>query len=307
MSVALAQSEASAELPEYSPADLGEGKLSSVGSDSMDGLVGLWVDAYREYQPQVVVQVVSRGSATAPAALIEGTADIGPMARTMKANEVEVFRTQYGFEPTQIRTALSGVAVYVSKDNPISQISFDDLDAIYSAKRKRGAKKQYSNWSDLGVAGQVSGESIMPLGSLQDSYPYSYFRQSILLQAPFVKELASTADSRSMFEAIGANLGAIAFGEVLSKGDDRVKALPVSKKRGDAAYQPSEFNMLSGKYPLARFLNVYVVRYPGKPLDSATADFLRFVLSKQGQQVVAKQGLRPLPAAVVQAELGKLN
>ena len=135
------ETETAKKLPKYVPQELAEGTLTSVGSDSMHGLVGRWVEAYKLRQPLVEVQITSRGSASAPPALIEGYADLGPMARPMKSPEVTKFEQKYGFQPTQIRTAIAAVAVYVPANNPLNQISFEQLDAIYSSARKRGSEK----------------------------------------------------------------------------------------------------------------------------------------------------------------------
>ncbi len=293
------------DLPHYQPAILEQGSLTSVGSDSMDELVGKWVEAYKLFQPTVSIQVQSRGSATAPAALIEGVADLGPMARPMKTPELESFKQKYGFAPTQIRTAVAGTAVYVSPENPLTQISLDDLDAIYSAERKRGTKSAAITWGDLNAKGGFGDLPIMALGTVPGDVTHTYFRQRVLLQSPFAESVISTADTRSMFATIVANKNAIGFGEA-GFANGQVKALAIKEEPKGTAYLPTKENLLNSRYPLGRYLNVYIVRHRGEELDATTKDFLRFVLSVEGQQVVESQGLMPLPASVVKEELKKL-
>lgn len=293
-------------LPQYSPTVLEATDLTSVGSDSMEGLVDLWVEAYKSYQKQVSIQVVSHGSATAAAALIEGTADLGPMSRPMKTGELDEFKSKYGFEPTLVRTAIAGVALYVSKDNPIQKVSFRDLDAIFSATLKRGAPQNIRTWGELGVKGSLASELVMPIGLENNTYPNDYFRQQVLLQGEFVPSMVYTASTSALMEAMAVNKNAIGYGEV-KEGLDQGKILAVSKEADEVAFLPSQENLVTGDYPLGRYLNVYVVRYPHQPLDQATQDFLRFVLSRQGQELVVKQGLVPLPLQVVQEELAKFN
>jgi len=295
------------QLPDYVPAKLSasDPKLNSVGSDAMGELVNRWVDAYQAAQPEVKVNVVSRGSATAAAALIEGTADLGPMVREMKTPEREDFLTKYGFEPTQIRTALAGVAVYVQADNPIKKLSFYELDGIYSADLARGAPQAITNWSKVGVAGALADKPIMALGLLETNYAHSFFRQQVLLQGKLLPNVTSVSSTSSIFETIAANPNAIGVGDIVNY-PSTIKALEVSRTQAGPGVAPSMSNIQSGKYPLSRYLSVYVVKEPNEELNAALKDFLRFVLSKQGQQIVGDQGYIPLPAAVAIEELKKL-
>lgn len=293
------------DLEHYTPAQLDSGSLTSVGSDSMDTLVALWVQDYSQHQPNVSIQVQSRGSASAPAALIEGVADLGPMARTMSTPELESFKTKYGFSPTQIRTAVAGVSVYVAKDNPLSKISLKDLDAIFSASPKRGSERQLKSWKDLNVAEASLGNlEIVPVGTLTESPAYAYFRQRVLLQNDFRKDITLTADTNTVLDTVAVNKAAIGFG-MTGATHPGVREVAISLEITDEAYLPSEQNILSGKYPLSRYLNVYIVREPGKDVDATTKDFLRYVLSQEGQHIVKKQGLMPLPAEVVREEKKK--
>ncbi|MCB0323871.1 MAG: substrate-binding domain-containing protein [Bdellovibrionales bacterium] len=306
-SAARAEGELGAVLPEYQPAKLPSGTLSSVGSDSMGGLVRVWVDAYGKLQPNVKMAMVSRGSAMAPAALIEGTADLGPMARPMKQAEREDFIAKYGFEPTQVRSALAAVSIFVHEENPIEEISFGELDRAFSVERRRGDEASPRLWSNLGVSGSFSNVAIELLGREQNSSPAAYFKQRVLLQGAFVPQLMTTASLDSLLEAVTLNRGALAFGEFVSVVPPGVKVLAVSKEPGERAYAPTVDTVVDGRYPLARFLNIYVVRTPGEPLDDSVKDFLRFVLSRQGQQLVRQEGMIALPPEVVAEELAKLQ
>ena len=287
-------------LPTYKPAELSGKTIHSVGSDSMEGIVEAWVERYGTYQPEMTVQVLSRGSATAPAALIEGTAELGPMARPMKTFEVGEFRAKYGFAPTQIRTALAGVAVYVPQTNPLTEISYEQLDGIFSEDLKRGLSS-VSDWSELGL----KLGSVMALGEREHPYAKAYFRQQVMKQGTFTSRLKTIASFRSLMEAVAANRGAIAFGTVADPVPG-VKTLAVSRAGAEEAITPTAENLRSGNYPLARYLNIYIVRRPGEELDLATKDFLRFILSKEGQQMVVERGLIPLPASVAKEELKKV-
>jgi phosphate transport system substrate-binding protein len=298
-------------LPKYSGGEQRTENITSVGSDSMGGLMRRWVEAYQLLQPNVTLRAVSRGSATAPPALIEGSADIGPMAREMKTNEKEEFIAHYGFEPTAVRTAIAAVAIYVEKENPLTSISFSQLERIYSASPRRDSSlKPAIVWGDLGVKGPYASKKIVAFGRSEGSYLRDYFRQQVLLQGVEREGVMTTASASGMLEAIEANTGAISFGEVLPSSSNKLaklKILPVRRAAGDSAEAPTLENLLSEKYPLSRFLNVYLVREPGEAPDEGISDFLSFVLSQQGQDLVRQSGLVPLPLESVLAERKKLN
>lgn len=294
-------------MPRYIPAPLSSGRVTSVGSDSMSSLVDAWVENYKEYQRSANLQVVSYGSASAPAALIEGTANLGHMARPMKEAEVQDFKTRYGFEPTQIRTAAVATIIYVSKRNPLSAISFNQLDGIFSASRKRGAAKQYRSWGDLGVHGEFGARSIMPLGLVDTALPYTYFKQQVLLQSDYANDILPTAKTASAVDTVAVNNNAIAYGGVATALPNSVKQLAVRRDEGETPVSPATTAILSGSYPLSRYLNLYFVRFPGKPMDPNLKDFLKFVLSAQGQKTVKEQGLIPLSPELVKEELSKLD
>jgi phosphate transport system substrate-binding protein len=306
LSSAEAQQGTLSQLPTYQPAKLEANTLTSVGSDSMGELLGLWVKKYGELQPTVTVQVTSHGSASAPPALVDGFADIGPMAREMKEKELLDFQRAYGFEPTQIRTALSGIAVYASTSNPLDSISFADLDRIFSAEPSRNENPRAANWSELGVEGSFAKEPIMALMRGPATFPHAFFRQRVLLQEDFSPYAMPIAGMPALLEIVASNSGAIGFGEIVApiKG---TKILKVRRGKGNKAYAPTEPALIAGQYPLTRFLNIYVVRFPGKDIDPAAKDFLNFVLSQDGQSVAEAAGLLPLPAEILLAERAKLN
>lgn len=294
-------------MPSYVPMKLTEGTLTSVGSDTMDELLVAWVEAYREYQPAVTVNVTSQGSAAASAALLEGFADLGPMVRPMKSVELTKFQKTYGFRPTQVRTALSALAVYVSDKNPIGSISFQNLDAIYSTNRLRGGATPILTWKDLGIKTSKLGEALLvPLIRESDSFPNELFRQSVLAQSDYRTEVIPCSGEKALFDTILANDAAIGVGALFHHIPAGVKILPVSKDLSQKPSMPTLDTLLTGEYPLSRFLSVYIVRFPGKEVETETKDFLSFVLSKEGQSIVSKLGFVPLSAQLIAEERAKL-
>ena len=126
-------------LPAYQTAQGVSGNLTSIGSDTLNNLMTFWAEGFGKLYPNVKMQIEGKGSTTAPPALIAGTAQFGPMSREMKADEINKFEKKFGYKPTAIRVALDALAVYVHKDNPIQSLTLQQVDAIFSNTRKRGA------------------------------------------------------------------------------------------------------------------------------------------------------------------------
>jgi phosphate transport system substrate-binding protein len=151
-------------LPVYQKASGLSGNLSSVGSDTMNNLATLWGESFRKIYPSVKIQVEGKGSSTAPPALIEGTAQLGPMSRKMKKEEIDKFEAKYGYPPTGIRTAMDGIAVYVNKDNPINELTLEQVDAVFSKTRKLGYKEDVTTWGQLGATGEWANKPVSLYG-----------------------------------------------------------------------------------------------------------------------------------------------
>ena len=293
-------------LPSYRPEPLAETRLTSVGSDSMGSLVRIWVEEYRKLQPEVSVQIASRGSATAAAALIEGSADLGPMVRPMKSNEREEFIAAYGFEPTQVRTALSAVTVYVAESNPIKSLNFAKLERLFGKKPERSTQGIIQSWGELGVKSALKDTAIAKFRMTDDSPLSGFFRQQVLLQGEYQDGIALLPDNAEFCKLLAQTDNPLFVGPP-NLNCPGMRALAISKEQHEAAVLPTTQNIALEVYPLARYLHIYFVREPGELVDASLRDFLRFVLSKEGQAVVARQGLIPLTVGAVEEELSKLR
>lgn len=292
------------ELPRYQPKKIELSKLSSIGSDSMEGLMREWVTAYRTFQPKAKVQVVSSGSASAPPALVDGIADLGPMAREMKTYERESFMQSLGFEPTELKTAIAAIAVYVSDSNPIEELSFEDLNSIYSSTNlQNGTRVKF--WSDLGVSFKLAGKRLRALKLPDQAAETLYFKQQVLLNSGFAKDVETVSISQAL-AILQANTNAIVFANLIEPLPAGLKVVAISESLDKKAYLPNEKNIYAENYPLSRFLNLYFVRSPGEKLEVELGDFFSFILSAEGQSVVREQGLVPLNAAIVERERSKL-
>lgn len=293
-------------LPGYQKVSGVSGNLSSVGSDTLANLATLWAEEFKRAYPNVNIQIQAAGSSTAPPALTEGTANIGPMSREMKSKEIEAFEAKYGYKPTGIAVAIDALAVYVHKDNPIKGLTMSQVDAIFSSTRKCGAPADLINWDQLGGTGALAGKEIQLYGRNSVSGTYGYFKEQALCKGDFKNNVNEQPGSASVVQSVATSVNAIGYSGIGYKTSG-VRALPLVKKDGEPFVEANEANAISGKYPLARALYVYVNKAPGKPLDPMVKEFMTLVLSKEGQQVVEKDGYVALPAAVAAKELAKLQ
>lgn len=295
-----------ADLPEYKPASGVSGNFSSVGSDTLNNLMTLWAEDFKKLYPNVNIQIQGAGSSTAPPALTEGTANFGPMSRMMKDQEIQAFEQKYGYKPTAIGVAIDALAVFVNKDNPIKGLSLSQVDAIFSATRKCGAPKDVTRWGDLGLSGDWVKKPIQLYGRNSVSGTYGYFKEHALCKGDFKTNVNEQPGSASVVQSVSTGLNAIGYSGIGYKTSG-VRAVPLSSKDGGELEEATEANAISGKYPLARVLYVYVNKAPNKPLPPLEAEFFKMVLSKQGQGVVEKDGYIALPSALAAKELAKLQ
>ncbi|MBA1191674.1 phosphate ABC transporter substrate-binding protein PstS [Pseudomonas monteilii] len=293
-------------IPTYTKTTGVSGNLSSVGSDTLANLMTLWAEAYKKEYPNVNIQIQAAGSSTAPPALTEGTANLGPMSRKMKDVELQAFEQKYGYKPTAIPVAVDALAVFVHKDNPIKGLTMAQVDAIFSSTRLCGAKSDVKTWGDLGVTGDLANKPVQLFGRNSVSGTYGYFKEEALCKGDFKPNVNEQPGSASVVQSISSSLNGIGYSGIGYKTAS-VKTVPLAKKEGGEFVEDNETNALNGKYPLSRFLYVYVNKAPNKPLAPLEAEFVKLVLSQAGQQVVVKDGYIPLPSKVVDKTLADLG
>ncbi|MDR8013460.1 PstS family phosphate ABC transporter substrate-binding protein [Ectopseudomonas guguanensis] len=292
-------------LPTYEKTSGVSGNLSSVGSDSLANLMTLWAEEFKKNYPNVNIQIQAAGSSTAPPALTEGTANMGPMSRPMKDSEIQAFEEKYGYKPTAVPVAIDALAVFVHKDNPIKSLSIEQVDAIFSSTRLCGGDKDIKTWGDVGLTGEWAGKPLQLFGRNSVSGTYGYFKEEALCKGDFKSNVNEQPGSASVVQSISSTLNAIGYSGIGYKTSS-VRAVPLSKK-GSEAFEASEENALAGKFPLSRFFYVYVNKAPNQPLSPLDAEFIKLVLSKQGQEVVMKDGYIPLPAKVAEKTMKELG
>jgi phosphate transport system substrate-binding protein len=293
-------------LPDYKIVTGVSGNVNSIGSDTLNNLMTLWAEDFKKSYPNVNIQIQGAGSSTAPPALTEGTANFGPMSRAMKAEEIQAFEAKHGYKPTAVPVAIDVLAVYVNKDNPIKGLSLQQVDAIFSATRKCGAPKDLVRWGELGLTGAWANRDFTLYSRNAVSGTYGYFKDEALCKGDFKAGINEQPGSASVVQGVSESINGIGYSGIgyITSG---VKAIPLAKKDGQPFVTAEASHALDGSYPLARVLYVYVNKHPNRPLDAMQLEFLKMVLSKQGQETVVRDGYIPLPATMATKALAELQ
>jgi phosphate transport system substrate-binding protein len=282
------------------------GNLNSIGSDTMNNLVTYWAEAFNRIYPAVRVQIEGKGSSTAPPALIARTAQLGPMSRDIKPTEVDAFEKRFGYKPLEIKVAVDALAIFVHMDNPLPGLSFPQVDAIFSRTRRSRYPEDIKNWEQLGLTGKWAKRPISFYGRNSASGTYGFFKERALFKGDFKSTVKEQPGSGSVVHGITEDRYGIGYSGAGYRTSS-VRSVPLALKEGEPYKEASAENVLDGTYPLARFLYIYVNKIPEQPLDPLIKEFFKFALSKQGQEIVIKDGLLPLPATIIEKELDKLE
>jgi phosphate transport system substrate-binding protein len=282
------------------------GNINSIGSDSLNNVMTLWAETFSKFYPNAKIQIEGKGSSTAPPALIAGTAQLGPMSRAMKGTEIDQFEKKYGYKPTGLRTSVDALAVFINKDNPLKCMTMAQVDAVFSKSRRAGYKEDIKTWGQLGLTGEWASRPISLYGRNSASGTYGFFKEHTLKNGDYKDEVKEQPGSASVVQGVTVDRFAIGYSGI-GYATAGVKPVPLTEKEGGKCVEATADNAYSGAYPLARFLYVYVNKAPGKALDPLTREFVKLMLSKEGQGDVIKDGYFPIPASIAKEELNKIQ
>ncbi len=291
---------------EYQKAGDVSGTMTSIGSDTLLNLMNFWADEFKKMYPNVTFQIEGKGSATAPPALIEGKALLAPMSRTMKPEEEDKFEAKYGFKPTRFDVALDCLAVYVHKDNPVKGFTLSQLDCIFSKTRKSGFS-EVTTWGQADL--KDAGWADLPLsiyGRNSESGTYAFFKEHVLLKGDFKDTVKQQPGSAGVIDAVAKDRQGIGYSGIGYKTSE-VRAVPLAKTENDKLVEPTFENAINKTYPLGRTLYIYVSKKPSEPLPPGVKEFLKYVLSKQGQTIVVKDGYGQLPDKMIDKNIKLLD
>jgi phosphate transport system substrate-binding protein len=281
------------------------GTLTSVGSDTLAGLIAIWAQRFQEIYPHVNFQIQATGSATASQALTQGTADIGPMSRVLSTQEIANFTNKHGYPPTVLIVAIDAIAIYAEKNNPIERLNLSQIDALFSATRLCGGPNPIANWHQLGIEKFGNRRDIQLYGRNSASGTYDLFKQKALCNGDFLQTVNEMPSSSSVVQSIASSVGGLGYA-ALGYKNNNVKILSIGAQGGQF-YTPIPANLRAGDYPFTRYLYIIVNKPPNKPLATLQRTFLRFVLSKEGQALVEENGYFAVSDRVVMRQLTQLS
>lgn len=286
--------------PDYIKVHEAKGVIRSIGSSTVSGLVNAWADAFSKLHPGASVEVSGGGSSTATPALLNSACDIAPMSRPMNDAELAQFKQKFGYEPLRIVIAIDALAVFVHKDNPIEALSLTQLDAMFSATRKRGGSP-VDTWGDLGLTGEWAERPVQLFGFGDLTGGYALFRDLVLDGGEYSAAMKAEPGSSAIVSAAGAYRGAVGFASQYF-ATARTRMVPIIGDDG-VPHEPTEATCIEGSYPLARRLFIYVNKKPGEPLPPNTTEFLAYVLSRQGQATATELGMFALPPELARDQI----
>jgi phosphate transport system substrate-binding protein len=266
-------------------------QIQQKGSDTLLVLAQNWAEAYME-DKNVEIVVSGGGSGTGISALINKQIDIADASRQIKQKEIDT-AGDVGVDPVEWKVALDGISIIVNKDNPMDELSYDQLRRIYNGS--------VVDWSEVGGEDGV----IVAYGRQSTSGTYVYFNEEVLDEDDYRTDKQQLAGNAEIVEAViqdsnGVGYVGVAYAEA-RKGE--LKIVSVSKTESDPVYQPTTDNIASGKYPISRYLYVYTDGVP----EGGIADYLGFILSGEGQALANDVGYIALPQSILSEQLERLG
>ncbi len=294
------------DLPAYQTVSGISGQIRSVGSDTLNNEMLLWAKAFNSRYPGVKTNIEGMGSATAPPALLQGVAQFAPMSRPMTAEEADAFESKYGYKMSSFRVAIDALAIYVNKDNPISCLTLQQVNRIFSSTRKVSFGTNIRKWGELGLTGEWASKAIIIYGRNSLSGTYEFFRDGVLYGGEYKPEVKQQPGSEAVVAGVSNDKFAIGYSGLGYKTDG-VRTVSLAKSPGTNCYDTSLEATLSGRYPIARYLYIYLNKEPNHPLDALRGEFIRYVLSKDGQTQTEMGGYYPITNKIREEELRKLG
>ncbi len=293
-------------LPLYTPLDNSElihGTLSSAGSVIVSPILEAWLEEFTKMYPSVDFEMEARGSGSAPNALIDGTALLGAMSRSIHDKEVAAFKRAKHYEPTEIRVSLDALGIIVHPSNPITTISKLQLDAIYSSTRNCKNNTEITAWKTLGwdTPQALEIRFISPVSGGSD-----FFKEKILCGGEYkTSDYPLIAQDTEMVETISKNKYSLGFASMIAM-DNSIKTLTVRKSKQHPSFSPNLLDIANKQYPLTRYLYLYIDKRPGILLPDYISEFIKFIFSRQGQQIALSKGAFPLSPNTIGEQLNKL-
>lgn len=289
-------------LPAYRPKEQVSGTIKLVGSNTMSQVASIWIEGFRQFHPNVEIENEIRGSANAVSSVISGEATFGLLSRSIHPQEVAAFEEKFGHAPTVLTPTFEPIAVYAQESNPINGLTLQQLDAIFSTTRLRGAQAEATTWGDLGLSGAWASRPITLQGRSSDTGSVVFFRDAVLAGGAYRRDMVEHRTNVDLVKGVAADPGAIGIAgrTYMLPG---VKTIPLSLGEGKPYVDVHSVEAAQGQYPLIRPLQLVVNQAPGEELPALQSEFLKYVFSRLGQEDVLRAGFQPISAEPAQIAL----
>ncbi len=289
-------------LPAYQRVDRLQGTVQLSGSSAVATDARAWAAAFARLYPNVPVSVVAKSSGAAIGDMMASASTIGMTSRPLTAAERESYARQYGRPPLEFKVAIDAVAIYVFKDNPLKSITLAQLERIFAATPKSGTVIE--RWGHLGLEGDWAERPVNGIGFDTGRGAYETLRELVLRGGEYRATIAAEPVSTSVVQAVGVDPGAIGYASVYYR-TARTRILPVQTAGGELSVA-GEADAASGKYPLARYFYLHLGTSSGNAANAAAREFLRFVLSEDGQTTARASGAFAITPALAHAQRAAL-
>ena len=284
--------------PSYVPQGEVSGTLNISVAETIKPLVRAWLDTVAVRHPKLQITVASEKSGKGLDALLEHRTDVAAMPRRLTAGELAEFVREYGYEPTEVAIAGDALALYVHKDNPLTGLSLEELDAMFCRERQRGVPFDIDSWGLVGVMDEWFEAPVQLYGRNGTSATSAFFQEEVCNHGSLLPKLIDAEGSASVVVAVGGNPHGIGFGAI-GYETSMVKSLPIASVKGGRYIEPTLQTVRNGSYPLRRNLYLYIAKPPKAQPTQPSAELVRYVLSRQGQQAAADLGYIPLASEEV--------
>jgi phosphate transport system substrate-binding protein len=281
-------------VPAYQAQKGVKGPVELQGADELADLGDEWTRGFRKFHPEANLFYKARLSKDAIKDFIAGSQLLVLSARELTAEENAAFQGKHGYMPMRVPICLDANIVFVHKSNPLTEITMEQLDAIYSKSRLSGAKTAALTWGDLGLKGNWAKMPINAYAREEGTTTRASFATQALLKGEYRLGIRPCQDSSSLAESVMTDPGGIAFGTMASWYFSN-KVLPVVPYHLPDPRFPNQDNVTTSKYPMPRIFYAYLNRTPGQPLPDAVQETVMYLISKDGQNAVADSGLLPGP------------
>ena len=275
------------------------GTVTAICSEETAALMRQWVDGFMKYYPgSIDIHIEQHFQFLVPSVMIDSRAQIGVMLRQLDAAELGRFQETFGSKPVSLRSAVETLVVIVHKDNPIPGLALPQLDALFSTTRLGGFPEDITRWRQLGL--DVDWEVKL----VGDRFS-GLFRKRVVLDGDFA-DMEHVRDPKSVIKRVAGSRQSIGFCG-LHHINSSVREIALAKQEGEPFRDSSLENLIDGTYPLGRSLYIYINRPPDMPSNPLVSEFGKFVLSGEGQTLAMKSEYVPLPQAVIEQQLAKLD